>query len=144
MSNLPNSDNDKIKVYPNEYITNSTINRPNLRLLANDLYLESVIVSSGILGLDIISLSSAVTGNTLDISYLDTRITIAENNILTLDSRIDQLETDNLSGLVLVDQPSSSSASGNELQIALSGGYVYFYNPNGSVNWGRTQLDYSW
>ena len=48
MSNLPNSDNDKIKVYPNEYITNSTINRPNLRLLANDLYLESIMLSSGI------------------------------------------------------------------------------------------------
>ena len=42
MSNLPNSDQDRIKVYPNEYITNSTINRPNLRLLQNDLYLEQL------------------------------------------------------------------------------------------------------
>lgn len=40
---LPNSDEDKIKVYPNEYINNITVNRGILRLLANDLYLESII-----------------------------------------------------------------------------------------------------
>jgi len=42
MSNLPSSDKKRISVYPNEYITNSTINRPNIRLLENDLYLETL------------------------------------------------------------------------------------------------------
>ena len=40
---LPNGDFDKIKVYPNEYINNITVNRPNGRLLENDLYLLSLI-----------------------------------------------------------------------------------------------------
>lgn len=37
---LPNNEFKQIKVYPNEYINNVTMNRPNSRLLANDLYIE--------------------------------------------------------------------------------------------------------
>ena len=44
---LPNEEFDKIKVYPNEYINNITVNRPNARLLENDLYLDSKFPISG-------------------------------------------------------------------------------------------------
>jgi len=40
MSLLPNSDYDKIRIYPNEYVTNGTINRGVRRLLENDTWLE--------------------------------------------------------------------------------------------------------
>lgn len=43
---LPNREADKIKVFPDEYINNITINRPNLRLLENDKYLEGMISAS--------------------------------------------------------------------------------------------------
>jgi hypothetical protein len=43
---LPNSDFNKIKVYPNEYINNITINRPNGRLLDNDLFLYNLMISN--------------------------------------------------------------------------------------------------
>ena len=41
MSNLPNNEAARIKIYPNEYITTSSCNRASLRLLANDIYLET-------------------------------------------------------------------------------------------------------
>jgi hypothetical protein len=42
---LPNDSLDKIKVYPNEYINNITINRGNSRLLENDKYLYALITA---------------------------------------------------------------------------------------------------
>lgn len=40
---LPNGDRNKMKVYPDEYINNITVNRTNLRLLDNDIYLEGLV-----------------------------------------------------------------------------------------------------
>ena len=54
----------------------------------------------------------------------------------------------NISGLVLVDVPTSVSANGQYGQCAISGDYMYVYSPvasiSGSNNWGRLQLDYNW
>ncbi len=41
-SNLPNA-TEAVKIYQNEYVSNTTINRPLSRLVANDEYLESII-----------------------------------------------------------------------------------------------------
>jgi hypothetical protein len=43
MALLPNGDLEKLKVYPNEYINNITINRGIVRLLENDIYLLKLI-----------------------------------------------------------------------------------------------------
>ena len=82
MSNLPNNDKEKIKVYVNEYITNVTINRPNLRLLENDLYLENLFVDavSGIL-----HISGVVSHNDL----ADVSANQHHNEIHTLNSHSD-------------------------------------------------------
>ena len=45
---LPNGNQEKIKVYPNEYINNITINRSNLMLLENDIYLLELIEAGGL------------------------------------------------------------------------------------------------
>lgn len=42
-SNLPNSTNESVRIFPNEYVTNQVVNRVHNRLLDNDLYLESLI-----------------------------------------------------------------------------------------------------
>ena len=44
MSNLPN-DIESVKLYSNEYVSNTTLNRPLARLYANDQYLEAIIRS---------------------------------------------------------------------------------------------------
>jgi len=44
MSNLPN-DIESVKLYSNEYVSNTTLNRPLARLYANDEYLEAIIRS---------------------------------------------------------------------------------------------------
>ena len=67
MSNLPNSTDDRIKVYPNEYVDSIVHNRTTTRLLQNDIYLETQI-SGGII---LTSIPSGVNapGNLNEISY---------------------------------------------------------------------------
>lgn len=43
MSNLPFPNNENIQIFSNEFVTNTTVNRNASRLLANDLWLESVV-----------------------------------------------------------------------------------------------------
>ena len=91
MSNLPNSTDEKIKVYPNEYITNITMNRPNLRLLDNDKYLENLVsgydetVLDGLSG-EVINNAAAITTNAGDIVTNAAGIASNVSDITTLSS----------------------------------------------------------
>jgi len=104
MSNLPNNNDEKIKVYPNEYITNITINRPNLRLLENDLYLENLFIDavsgaldlSGLLDHDMLNDVTADQHHSQShtiVSHSDTNATGTELNTLTDTSNADSLHT---------------------------------------------------
>lgn len=59
---LPNEEFKKIKVYPNEYIDNITVNRPLGRLLENDKYLERL-TSNFISGLVYVESPLSVTSS---------------------------------------------------------------------------------
>ncbi len=102
MSNLPNSSKDKIKVYPNEYITNSTINRPNLRLLENDLYLENLV--SGYDSSVLSSLSSQVNTNESIIDANTGNISNNTTNISALSARTDISDFTSLKVTLTSDQ----------------------------------------
>lgn len=225
--NIPHKNADDVKIFQNEYITNQVENRPNLRLLQNDLALENAITAleqggvisltgivysqfpitpstspsldyqvankkyvddnSGIGSAVLLSGNQTVAGTKTFTSfpktpssspitnyevankkYVDDSIT---NTVLvTTDQNIGGTKTftsfpftpssppisgyhvankkyvdDNiLNMVVIVTPPPSVSAVGSIGQIALSGGYAYFYSPSGLVNWGRAQLNYSW
>ena len=64
MSELPNSNYDKIRIYPNEYVTNGTINRGARRLLENDLWIENHISGA-------ISASSIITALSGDVKAVE-------------------------------------------------------------------------
>ena len=128
---LPNNEKEKIKIYANEYITTVTVNRPNLRLLENDLYLESLVAS--ISGYDDVSVSAAITELSANISYLS-------GVVDSLSARFDST-----SAATFVEPPSAVSAIGNAFDVAVSGDYLYVYHPlSGDLNWGRAQLDFNW
>jgi len=143
MSNLPNNNDEKIKVYPNEYITNITVNRPNLRLLENDLYLENMVSGYDPNVLD--GLSGEVDTNAADITTNAGDITTNAADIILNAADISSLSSTILSAAIFVDPPSSVSALGNDFEVAISGEYLYMYhNLSGSLNWGRTILSYVW
>ena len=49
-SGLPNPNESQVRLYPDEYVTNTTINRGILRLLQNDLWLENNIHTGSLTG----------------------------------------------------------------------------------------------
>lgn len=233
---LPNSNFDSVRVYANEYVNNTTVNRGNVRLIQNDIYLYSLInsVSGGTgnyilqsdfnaysaeidakvdisynnsqglaltfstvrsnsagwestestvnskkplwdntrstvlansaswdIGDDMIPLSGSDqiggdlipdTANTHDLgsaAYPWKDIYISSGSIWIGDKQI-SLDTSGRLSLgtahlvQFVDPPSATTASGEPNQIAVSGQYLYVYNPSGSLNWGRISLDYGW
>jgi len=120
---------EQVKVFPNEYIDNVTLNRPFGRLYTNDEYLYNLIMTSGSVILDI-----------------QTDINSLCASVISLSSDIDNLSfyLDTLSAITLVDPPSAISAPGEYGQVAIANGYVYFYAPTGGIdNWPRIALDYT-
>ena len=76
MSNLPNNENKKIQVFSNEYITTTSVNRPLLRLLANDLYLEE-----NTLTIVEVPTSSTADGSPGQVAHDDTYLYIYSSSI---------------------------------------------------------------
>ena len=72
---LPNSNFNSVRVFPNEYVTNTTVNRGNVRLLQNDAYLYSLFdnfsadVTSGYLLQSAFDEYSAAVDSKLDVAY---------------------------------------------------------------------------
>jgi hypothetical protein len=72
MSNLPNSTDQTVRIFPNEYVNNQVVNRVHHRLLENDLYLE------GLLG-------SATSGHITAINGLSGGGKMQDNPVIGLD-----------------------------------------------------------
>lgn len=124
MSSLPNYTAAQVKVYPNEYITNVTMNRAILRLLQNDIYLETL--TSGALNPSIVTLSAAVDDHTVSIDALTADVATISGNYAKF-----------------VSPPATTNSPGAAHQLAVSGQYLYAYSPTGSGSWGRIAMSYN-
>ena len=115
---LPNQNPNRIRVYPNEYINNITTNRPNLRLLANDIAINSKLIALfEYLG---ISLSGEISAGVVNIVTPPTSVS-AEGDYGDI-----SLQMTGSNGYLFVYNPLSTSLSGV------------------TKNWGRAELDYDW
>jgi hypothetical protein len=128
-----------VKVYPNEYITNVTVNRGLSRLVANDEYLLEQMTGVGETQAEIDALSSTVqtqgnqinsinvtmNQNSVAITSLNMRTTSLENNVASINSTIGGLNSsvqDSLSGVYalyngMVSLSGSISGVVNEVPI---------------------------
>lgn len=98
---LPYDNTEDVKLNPNEYVTNATVNRPLVRLFENDVYLLSLIqgLSAEFLDLanqlrsEMLSLSADLIGDLNDFETaindeLDTVLPVLENGVIPIGASI--------------------------------------------------------